>query len=125
MRLPHLSLPARPTLFIALGGSGLEVMLRVRRRILSAGWGSDGLQRVNHLSEFPPAQFLHIDLDVHQTTGRGVCKESDPLAELEHLPDEDRLCELDRLECCNQKPAVHKTWSQVFASLCERCAVEI
>jgi hypothetical protein len=68
-------------------------MLRVRRRILSAHWGSDGSQRVNHLSEFPPAQFLHIDLDVNQTTEQGVRTELDPLAEVVRLPDEDRLCE--------------------------------
>ena len=29
----------RPTLYIGVGGTGMEVMMRVRRRILNASWG--------------------------------------------------------------------------------------
>ena len=28
----------RPTLYIGVGGTGMEVMMRVRRRILNASW---------------------------------------------------------------------------------------
>lgn len=32
----------RPTLFIALGGTGKEIALRLRRRILLHDWGGPG-----------------------------------------------------------------------------------
>lgn len=82
-----------PTLFIGVGGSGMEVLLRVRRRILNAGWGPGGSQRVNDLSEFPIAQFLHFDLAIDEVKEQGVDRQSDPLAEVVRLRDEDRLCE--------------------------------
>lgn len=52
----------RPTLYIGVGGTGMEVMMRVRRRILNASWGSDNV-RLENLSQFPIAQFMHFDLD--------------------------------------------------------------
>ena len=53
-----------PTLFIGVGGTGAEVLWRVRRRILNKVW-TGGLQdlRLESLDQFPFAQFLHIDLD--------------------------------------------------------------
>ncbi len=83
----------RPTLFIGVGGSGMEVLLRVRRRILNASWGADGAQRISALNEFPVAQFLHFDLAVDEIKEQGVDRQSDPLAEVVRLPEEDRLCE--------------------------------
>lgn len=54
----------RPTLFIGIGGTGMEVLLRVRRRILNNLWGSRNARtRVESLTEFPIAQFIHFDLD--------------------------------------------------------------
>ena len=36
------SIDLRPTLFIGVGGTGMEVLMRVRRRILNHLWGSEG-----------------------------------------------------------------------------------
>jgi hypothetical protein len=52
----------QPVLFIGVGGTGMEVLLRVRRRILHATWGEGGTVRVGSLEEFPAAAFLHFDL---------------------------------------------------------------
>ena len=56
------SVKLRPTLYIGVGGTGMEVMMRVRRRILNASWGNDKV-RLQSLCEFPLAQFIHFDLD--------------------------------------------------------------
>lgn len=54
----------RPTLFIGVGGTGMQVLMRVRRRILNTLWGGAGHRtRVENLTEFPVAQFIHFDLD--------------------------------------------------------------
>lgn len=50
----------RPTLFVALGGTGMEIMLRLRRRLLLADWNG---QRIKSLGEFPAAAFLYLDTD--------------------------------------------------------------
>lgn len=58
-----------PTLYISLGGSGAEVLLNLRRKILNNLWGTtDSPQQVNCLTEFPLAQFLHFDLDCGTVT---------------------------------------------------------
>lgn len=55
----------KPTLFITLGGTGIEITHRVRRRILTHRWGSqEDPVRIGDLSEFPLAQFIYYDLDV-------------------------------------------------------------
>ena len=46
----------RPTLFVAIGGTGMEVLMRLRRRTLNALWGSG--VRVESLADFPVAQFV-------------------------------------------------------------------
>ena len=51
----------RPTLFVAIGGTGMEVLMRLRRRTLNALWGSG--VRVESLADFPVAQFVQFDLD--------------------------------------------------------------
>lgn len=82
-----------PTLFIGVGGSGMEVLLRVRRRILNASWGQGLPQRITGLAEFPVAQFMHFDLDLGAVKEEGRAQQLDPLAEVVKLRDEDRLCE--------------------------------
>lgn len=53
-----------PILFIGLGGTGMEILQRVRQRILGAVWGgASNPVRVSSLAEFPVAQFLYVDLD--------------------------------------------------------------
>lgn len=83
----------RPTLFIGLGGTGMEVMLRVRRRILNATWGKREPVRLNSLAEFPVAQFLHIDLDQGAVLDSGKAQTTDPLVDLIKLPAEDRIAQ--------------------------------
>lgn len=50
----------RPTLFVALGGTGMEIILRLRRRLLLADWNG---HRIRNLGEFPAAAFLYLDTD--------------------------------------------------------------
>jgi len=50
--------PVGPTLIIGLGGTGKEVLLRLRRKIVE-GYGS--------LSRLPFLRFMHIDTDKNQT----------------------------------------------------------
>jgi len=69
-----------PTLFIGAGGTGAEVLWRIRRRILSRVWrGQNGPTRLAKLDEFPFAEFLHIDLDSSTVTESGKSSD-DPLA---------------------------------------------
>jgi hypothetical protein len=83
----------RPTLFIGVGGTGMEVMLRVRRRILSAVWGTTPPVRLDSLADFPLAQFLHFDLDQGAVLDSGKAQTTDLMAELVKLTDEDRIIE--------------------------------
>jgi hypothetical protein len=64
-----------PTLFIGIGGTGKEILLRLRRRILTADWNG---KRLQDFSEFPIASFLYFDLDI---TDVRVRETSDPLAD--------------------------------------------
>jgi hypothetical protein len=50
--------PVGPTLIIGLGGTGKEVLLRLRRKIVE-GYGS--------LSRLPFLRFMHVDTDKNQT----------------------------------------------------------
>ncbi|MFI4985852.1 MAG: tubulin-like doman-containing protein [Alphaproteobacteria bacterium] len=50
----------QPTVFVGLGGTGKEVLLRVRRQILSTRWKS---LRLANLTKFPIAQFMYFDVD--------------------------------------------------------------
>jgi hypothetical protein len=53
-----------PTLFIGLGGSGKEVLLRGRQQILNTMWGNaNSKNRIESLLDFPLAQFIYFDLD--------------------------------------------------------------
>ena len=85
-----------PTLFVGVGGTGAEVLWRVRRRILNRVWNQGGAAcRISELSDFPFAQFLHIDLDMNTVveTGKSI---SDPLhAQISFKPKESYVKKLD------------------------------
>lgn len=82
-----------PTLFIALGGTGAEVLWRIRRRILNALWGAGPGKavRLESLTEFPLAEFLHIDLDANTVTEQGKAQQNDILASKILFKEEERL----------------------------------
>ena len=89
----ELTVDLRPTLFIGSGGTGMEVMLRIRRRILSAVWNRHNPVRVDSIAQFPVARFLHFDLDAGAVIDEGKSQRSDPWYELVKLSDEERLVE--------------------------------
>lgn len=68
----------RPTVFVALGGTGMEILLRLRRRILQADWKGT---RLNSLSEFPVAGFVYFDTDTNEGRETGRAAATDPMAE--------------------------------------------
>ena len=82
-----------PTLFIALGGTGAEVLWRVRRRILNTLWGSGTGKsvRLNNLMEFPLAEFLQIDLDTNTVTEQGKAAKNDILANKILFKEEEKV----------------------------------
>ncbi|MGH8855238.1 MAG: tubulin-like doman-containing protein, partial [Telluria sp.] len=89
----ELKVDLRPTLFIGAGGTGMEVMMRIRRRILSAVWNLHSPTRVESIADFPVARFLHFDLDNNAVIDEGKSLRTDPWYELVKLSDEERLVE--------------------------------
>jgi len=89
----ELKVDLRPTLFIGAGGTGMEVMMRIRRRILSAVWNKQHPTRVESIADFPVARFLHFDLDNNAIIDEGKSQRTDPWYELVRLTDEERLVE--------------------------------
>ncbi len=89
----ELKVDLRPTLFIGAGGTGMEVMMRIRRRILSALWNRHNPTRVDSIAQFPVARFLHFDLDSGAIIDEGQSQSTDPWYELVKLSDEERLVE--------------------------------
>ncbi|MFC5549655.1 tubulin-like doman-containing protein [Massilia aerilata] len=89
----ELKVDLRPTLFIGSGGTGMEVMMRIRRRILSAVWNRQHPTRVESIADFPVARFLHFDLDNQAIIDEGKSQQTDPWYELVKLSDEERLVE--------------------------------
>lgn len=84
----------RPTLFIGVGGTGTEVLLRVRRHILNALWGnSTNRVRVDSLSEFPVAQFINFDLDTGAVVESGKSQKQDVIHDLVKFADEEKIVE--------------------------------
>jgi len=99
----------QPTLFIGLGGTGMEVVLRIRRRILHHTWGAGGSTRVGSLEEFPVAEFMHFDLDQGALLEEGRAASSDPLANIVKLPAQDRVVSgLDLLKYSRNEDDLHK-----------------
>ncbi len=88
------SIDLRPTLFIGVGGTGMEVLMRVRRRILNNLWGS-GLNRnrVDSLADFPVAQFIQFDLDSGAVIDSGRAQAEDLQYDLVKFSDEDKIVE--------------------------------
>ncbi len=82
----------RPTLFVALGGTGKEVVLRLRRRILQNEWGAPGQgRRLRDIAEFPVASFLYFDTDTTEAVQTDRAQHSDPLARAVAFKDSERL----------------------------------
>jgi len=92
-RKDELKVDLRPTLFIGAGGTGMEVMMRIRRRILAAVWNRQHPTRVESIGDFPVARFLHFDLDANAVIDEGKSQRSDPWFELVKLSEEERLVE--------------------------------
>jgi len=81
-----------PTLFIGVGGTGMEIALRLRRRILNCVWAVDeNPLRIADLTEFPLAQFINFDLNAGSVTESGKSAATDPLAELVKFSDGEKL----------------------------------
>jgi len=69
----------RPTVFVAVGGTGMEIVLRLRRRIMQTDWNG---RRLSSLAEFPPAAFLYFDTDTNTGVESNKSQRRDPLSEL-------------------------------------------
>lgn len=85
-----------PTLFIALGGTGAEIALRLRHSIISHEWGCDeNSVRLDSLDQYPLAQFLYYDLDAY------YCLADNPnikrITESEHLEKQVNFREEEKL----------------------------
>ena len=81
-----------PTLYIAVGGTGAEILFRIRRRILNTLWGPKGQPvRLERLSEFPYAEFLQIDLDANTVTESGKSTKGDILGAEIRFKEEEKL----------------------------------
>lgn len=89
----ELKVDLRPTLFIGAGGTGMEVMMRIRRRILSEVWNPSNPTRVDSIAQFPVARFLHFDLDSGAVIDGGKSQRTDPWYSLVKMSDEERLVE--------------------------------
>lgn len=88
------SIDLRPTLFIGVGGTGMEVLMRVRRRILNALWGGAGNRtRVEQLTDFPIAQFIHFDLDSGAVIDGGRAQAEDLQFDLVKFTDDEKVVE--------------------------------
>lgn len=88
------SIDLRPTLFIGVGGTGMEVLMRVRRRILNTLWGAAGARtRVESLTEFPIAQFIQFDLDAGAIIEDGRAQPEDLQYESAKFTDEEKIVE--------------------------------
>lgn len=80
----------RPTLYVAIGGTGKEVLLRLRRRILETLWNGNRLEK---LDDFKVASFLYFDLfqgnAEEEKRGAQAAEAEDPISSLVDLPKGD------------------------------------
>jgi hypothetical protein len=83
----------RPTLFVALGGTGKEVVLRLRRRILQNDWGGgQGTSlRVSDIGRFPIASFIYFDTDTTEAIDTSRSLRNDPMARATAFKDSEKL----------------------------------
>ncbi len=76
----------RPTVFVALGGTGKEVLLRLRRRIIQADWNRE---RLHSIADFPVAKFFYFDTDTTEARESDRAAANDPLyAAVKYTPGE-------------------------------------
>ena len=87
-KIEEVATKLRPTLFVGLGGSGKEVLLRLRRRILQNDWGG---QRINDLARFPIASFLYFDTDTTDAIESDRSQRTDPLARAVSFHENEKL----------------------------------
>jgi len=81
-------LECRPTVFVALGGTGMEILLRLRRRILQHTWAGN---RLASLSDFPVAGFLYFDTDTNEARETGRAAATDPMSSAVRFAQGDAL----------------------------------
>lgn len=62
-----------PTLFIGLGGTGCDVLRKLRRRMLAHEWNG---KRLSSVAEYPYAEFLFADADAQYCGRRDGAQES-------------------------------------------------
>lgn len=88
------NIDVRPTLFIGVGGTGMEVLMRVRRRILNKLWGGNGARtRIDSLVDFPVAQFIHFDLDSGAVIDSDRAQADDLQFEQVQFTEEEKIVE--------------------------------
>ncbi len=91
---PETLIDLRPTLFIGIGGTGMEVLMRVRRRILNNLWGGEGAKvRIDSLTEFPVAQFIQLDLDSGAVIDSGKAQAEDLQFESVKFTEDEKIVE--------------------------------
>ena len=84
----------RPTLFIGVGGTGMEVLMRLRRRILNNMWGNPGNRvHIDKLTEFPIAQFIQLDLDSGALIDSGRAQSEDLQFDQVKFTEEEKIIE--------------------------------
>lgn len=89
------SIDLRPTLFIGIGGTGMEVLMRVRRRIMNTLWSGNGTRtRVESLADFPVAQFIQFDLDTGAVIDSGRAQAEDLQYDLVKFTDDEKIVEV-------------------------------
>ncbi len=85
-----------PTLYIGVGGTGAEVLFKLRRKILSQVWtGGAEATRLESLSEFPFAEFIHIDLDSSTVVETGKSSRDPLQAQVAFKANESYVKKLD------------------------------
>lgn len=82
----------RPTLFVALGGTGKEIALRLRRRILLHDWGGAGAtRRLRSIDDFPIASFIYFDTDTTEAIETDRKQGGDPVSRAVGFRDPEKL----------------------------------
>lgn len=82
----------RPTLFVALGGTGKEIALRLRRRILLHDWGGAGsIRRLRSIEDFPIASFIYFDTDTTEAIETDRNQGGDPVSRAVGFRDPEKL----------------------------------
>ncbi|MFZ7328499.1 tubulin-like doman-containing protein, partial [Comamonas jiangduensis] len=84
----------RPTLFIGVGGTGMEVLMRMRRKLVNHLWGSSGQRvRIDSLADFPVAQFIQLDLDSGALIDSGRAQSEDLQFDQVKFAEDEKIIE--------------------------------